>query len=64
MITFLYMTTDQSSLYFCLITQPGFEDGTALETPIVRYCAVSSIENSHRGPITDLLWIPDHYEVC
>ena len=43
--------------------QPGFEDPNALKTPIVRYCAVSSIENSHHAPITDLLWLPDHLEV-
>lgn len=42
---------------------PGFEDPNALKTPIVRYCAVSSIENSHKSTITDLLWVPDHLEV-
>ncbi|CAC5422765.1 WD repeat-containing protein 63 [Mytilus coruscus] len=42
---------------------PGFEDPNALKTPIVRYCAVSSIENSHKSTITDLLWVPDHMEV-
>ncbi|KAK3590717.1 hypothetical protein CHS0354_012290 [Potamilus streckersoni] len=42
---------------------PGFEDPNALKTPIVRYCAVSNIENSHHAPITDLLWLPDHLEV-
>lgn len=44
-------------------TLPGFEDPNALKTPIVRYCAVSSIENSHKSTITDLLWVPDHMEV-
>ncbi|WAR24235.1 DNAI3-like protein [Mya arenaria] len=42
---------------------PGFEDPNALKTPIVRYCAVSNIENSHHAPITDLLWLPDHLEI-
>ncbi|KAL5022553.1 hypothetical protein ScPMuIL_001708 [Solemya velum] len=42
---------------------PGFEDESLLKTPIIRYCAVSSIENSHRAPITDILWLPDHLEV-
>ncbi|XP_045159985.2 dynein axonemal intermediate chain 3-like isoform X2 [Mercenaria mercenaria] len=42
---------------------PGFEDPNALKTPIVRYCAVSSIENSHHQPITDLQWLPDHMEI-
>ncbi|XP_052258483.1 dynein axonemal intermediate chain 3-like isoform X6 [Dreissena polymorpha] len=42
---------------------PGFEDPNALKTPIVRYCAVSSIENSHHAPITDIMWLPDHVEI-
>ena len=33
------------------------------ETPVLRYCAVSSIEHGHRSAITDLLWLPDHFEV-
>ena len=32
-------------------------------SPIVRYCAVSSIENSHRFSVTDIMWIPDHMEI-
>ena len=48
--------------YF-LFLQPGFEDENAMDTPIVRYCAVSSIEHSHRAPVTDILWIPDHFEL-
>ncbi|CAF3107715.1 unnamed protein product [Rotaria socialis] len=42
---------------------PGFEDETFFQTPHIRYCAVSSIENGHSEPITDLQWIPDHYQV-
>jgi len=34
-----------------------------METPIVRYVAVSSIEHSHKAAITDLLWVPDHMEL-
>ena len=34
-----------------------------METPIVRYSAVSSIENSHKATITDLIWVPDHMEL-
>lgn len=34
-----------------------------METPIVRYSAVSSIEHSHKAAITDLLWVPDHMEL-
>ncbi|XP_013408046.1 WD repeat-containing protein 63 [Lingula anatina] len=44
-------------------TLPGFEDESALDIPIVRYCAVSSIDHSHKAAITDLLWIPDHMEL-
>ncbi|XP_033738311.1 WD repeat-containing protein 63-like isoform X3 [Pecten maximus] len=43
--------------------KPGFEDPNALKTPVVRYCAVSSIENSHRAAITDIQWVPDHMEL-
>lgn len=41
----------------------GYADENPMETPIVRYSAVSSIENSHKAAITDLLWIPDHMEL-
>lgn len=34
-----------------------------MDTPIIRYAAVSSIENSHKAAITDLLWVPDHMEL-
>ena len=44
----------------CYCSQPGFEDPNALKTPIVRYCAVSSIEHGHKAPITDIQWMPDH----
>ncbi|CAH1773609.1 unnamed protein product [Owenia fusiformis] len=44
-------------------TIPGFEDESAMDIPIVRYCAVSSIENSHKAAITDILWMPDHMEL-
>ncbi|XP_067929011.1 dynein axonemal intermediate chain 3-like [Watersipora subatra] len=46
-----------------LNTLPGYADENPLETPIVRYTAVSSIEYSHKAAITDLLWIPDHMEL-
>uniref|UniRef100_A0A4W3HMR7 Dynein axonemal intermediate chain 3 n=1 Tax=Callorhinchus milii TaxID=7868 RepID=A0A4W3HMR7_CALMI len=31
--------------------------------PVVRYCAVSAIEYSHSFAITDLCWLPNHFEV-
>nr|XP_014342639.1 PREDICTED: WD repeat-containing protein 63 isoform X2 [Latimeria chalumnae] len=32
-------------------------------TPLIRYCAVSSIEFGHKTAITDLHWLPDYYEI-
>jgi hypothetical protein len=43
--------------------KPGFEDESYFLTPRIRYCALSSLEHSHNQPITDLMWIPDHFEV-
>lgn len=42
---------------------PGFEDESFFQTPIIRYCALSSLEHSHSAPITDLYWVPSHFEV-
>ncbi|XP_037325776.2 dynein axonemal intermediate chain 3 [Pungitius pungitius] len=33
------------------------------KTPVVRYCAASPIENSHKAPITDVQWLPPTFEV-
>ncbi|KAK2179552.1 hypothetical protein NP493_483g01017 [Ridgeia piscesae] len=41
----------------------GFETENTHETPVVRYCAVSSIDHSHKAPVADLQWLPDHMEV-
>ena len=30
---------------------------------MVRYCAVSSIDHSHKAAVADLQWVPDHMEV-
>ncbi|NWW90581.1 WDR63 protein, partial [Rhynochetos jubatus] len=35
---------------------------TSTEPPLVRYCAVSSIEDSHKKPVTDIHWLPDYFE--
>ncbi|KAG2461605.1 WDR63 protein, partial [Polypterus senegalus] len=45
-------------------TKPGFEDPHANDTPVMRYCAVSSIEGGHKAPVTDVQWLPDYYEVA
>ncbi|XP_060749734.1 dynein axonemal intermediate chain 3 isoform X2 [Tachysurus vachellii] len=33
------------------------------DTPVVRYCVVSGVESGHRGPVTDVQWLPDSFEV-
>nr|XP_039270172.1 dynein intermediate chain 3, axonemal-like [Styela clava] len=43
--------------------QPLFGEEVGPETPTIRYCAVSAIENSHKNVITSLEWIPDHFEL-
>ncbi|NXF32805.1 WDR63 protein, partial [Nyctibius bracteatus] len=35
---------------------------SSTEPPLVRYCAVSSIQNSHKKPVTDIHWLPDYFE--
>ncbi|XP_016112397.1 dynein axonemal intermediate chain 3 [Sinocyclocheilus grahami] len=32
-------------------------------TPVVRYCAVSGIENGHKAPITDIQWLSETFEL-
>lgn len=34
-----------------------------VDTPVLRYFGVSSIEFSHKAPITDLMWLPRHLEL-
>ncbi|KXJ19255.1 WD repeat-containing protein 63 [Exaiptasia diaphana] len=43
---------------------PGFEDDSEKDqSPMIRYCAVSSIEHTHKTAVTDIQWIPDHMEI-
>ncbi|KAI4828532.1 hypothetical protein KUCAC02_022614 [Chaenocephalus aceratus] len=55
-------------------TQPGkkyslnadtfdLDDNKGNKTPVVRYCAVSALESSHKAPITDVQWLPPTFEV-
>ncbi|KAK1896340.1 WD repeat-containing protein 63 [Dissostichus eleginoides] len=55
-------------------TQPGkkaslntdtfdLDDNKENKTPVVRYCAVSALESSHKAPITDVQWLPPTFEV-
>uniref|UniRef100_A0A4W3HJW7 Dynein axonemal intermediate chain 3 n=1 Tax=Callorhinchus milii TaxID=7868 RepID=A0A4W3HJW7_CALMI len=42
---------------------PDLDEAQMEELPVVRYCAVSAIEYSHSFAITDLCWLPNHFEV-
>lgn len=57
--------SDQLDLnkFLCTSVKPGFEDENFFQTPHIRFCAVSNIEQGHTEPISDLQWIPDHYQV-
>uniref|UniRef100_A0A8C5Q007 Dynein axonemal intermediate chain 3 n=2 Tax=Leptobrachium leishanense TaxID=445787 RepID=A0A8C5Q007_9ANUR len=39
------------------------EPKMSAEPPLVRYCAVSSIELSHKDIVTDIHWLADNFEV-
>ncbi|NXA31614.1 WDR63 protein, partial [Eudromia elegans] len=51
-------------LYNCMSRTRGkIAQQCGTEPPLMRYCAVSSIEYSHRAIITDIHWLPDFFEV-
>ncbi len=58
-----YSQKKKQSMNTKFFLQPGFEDESFFQTPQLRFCAVSSIEHGHSEPITDLQWIPDHFQV-
>ncbi|KFR03726.1 WD repeat-containing protein 63, partial [Opisthocomus hoazin] len=35
---------------------------SSTEPPLVRYCAISSIQYSHKKPVTDIHWLPNYFE--
>ncbi|XP_034437960.1 WD repeat-containing protein 63 isoform X1 [Hippoglossus hippoglossus] len=39
------------------------DDNKESKTPVVRLCAVSAVESSHKAPITDVQWLPPTFEV-
>ncbi|XP_037626290.1 dynein intermediate chain 3, axonemal isoform X1 [Sebastes umbrosus] len=39
------------------------DDNKENKTPVVRFCAVSALESSHKAPITDVQWLPPTFEV-
>ncbi|XP_067845904.1 dynein axonemal intermediate chain 3 [Heptranchias perlo] len=42
---------------------PELDPAPPCEVPIARHCAVSSIENGHKAVVTDICWLPDHFEI-
>ncbi len=47
----------------CLTSHQDLDDNKENKTPVVRYCAVSALESSHKAPITDVQWLPPTFEV-
>lgn len=47
----------------CLTSHQDLDDNKENKTPVVRYCAVSALESSHKAPITDVHWLPQTFEV-
>ncbi|XP_030289808.1 dynein axonemal intermediate chain 3 [Sparus aurata] len=41
----------------------GIVDHKETKTPVVQHCAMSSSEGCHKGPITDVQWLPPTFEV-
>ncbi|XP_077389587.1 dynein axonemal intermediate chain 3 [Festucalex cinctus] len=41
----------------------GLEDNKHGKAPLVRYSAMSGVENSHTAPITDVHWLPQTFQV-
>uniref|UniRef100_A0A8D0HL51 Dynein axonemal intermediate chain 3 n=1 Tax=Sphenodon punctatus TaxID=8508 RepID=A0A8D0HL51_SPHPU len=50
---------------FSIFLQPTFIQAqqTGTDPPMVRYCAVSSIEYGHKGVVTDIHWLSEYFEV-
>ncbi|KPP70919.1 WD repeat-containing protein 63-like [Scleropages formosus] len=46
----------------CMNGQMAFEEDKENEIPVLLYCAVSSIENGHKAPVTDVQWLPENFE--
>ncbi|NWS50995.1 WDR63 protein, partial [Chunga burmeisteri] len=48
--------------YICMSPSLMQVQQSSTMPPLVRYCAVSSIQHSHKKTITDLHWLPDYFE--
>uniref|UniRef100_A0A669CK45 Dynein axonemal intermediate chain 3 n=1 Tax=Oreochromis niloticus TaxID=8128 RepID=A0A669CK45_ORENI len=57
----LFHSTIQHITVACLLSHQDF-DKKENKTPVMRYCAVSSIESSHKSPVTDVQWLPKTFE--
>ncbi|XP_078264204.1 dynein axonemal intermediate chain 3 [Rhinoraja longicauda] len=42
---------------------PELDPSPRCEVPVAPHCAVSSIENGHKCMVTDIRWLPDHFEL-
>lgn len=47
----------------CLLSLQDLGNKKENKTPVMSYCAVSSIESSHKSPVTDVQWLPKTFEV-
>lgn len=50
------------SVFLCLLSLQDLNDSRE-NIPIVRFCAVSALESSHKAPVTDVQWLPPTFEV-
>ncbi|NXJ80679.1 WDR63 protein, partial [Trogon melanurus] len=49
--------------YSCMSAgKNGEVQQSSTEPPLVRYCAVSSIQHSHKKPVTDMHWLVDYFQ--
>ncbi|XP_041790507.1 dynein intermediate chain 3, axonemal [Chelmon rostratus] len=46
-----------------LTSHQDLDENKENETPVVRYCAASTVETSHKARITDVQWLPPTFEV-
>uniref|UniRef100_A0A8C3K9N7 WD repeat domain 63 n=1 Tax=Calidris pygmaea TaxID=425635 RepID=A0A8C3K9N7_9CHAR len=56
--------TDADGVKMSAIDMPSLIEvqECSTEPPLVRFCTVSSIQYSHRKPVTDIHWLPDYSE--
>ncbi|XP_072244882.1 dynein axonemal intermediate chain 3 [Leuresthes tenuis] len=62
-ITYLQRTESSHNKTSVKTNTFDLDDNKENKTPVVRFCAVSALESSHKAPITDLQWLPPTFEV-